>query len=116
MPIVSRVAVDDARRTLTCELLVPRDLRIFHGHFPAAPIVPGVTQIGWVVELARRHGIAAGRCSGIVTAKFRRLVLPGMRLVARVEAGPGTGQCQFEFELDGATVSTGRLQFGTDHG
>lgn len=116
MPIVSRVAVDDARQTLVCELLVPHDLRILHGHFPAVPIVPGVTQVGWVVELARQHGIAAGRCFGIVTAKFRRLVLPGMRLSARIEAGPGAGQCQFTFQLNGAAVSTGRLQFGPSHG
>jgi 3-hydroxymyristoyl/3-hydroxydecanoyl-(acyl carrier protein) dehydratase len=116
MPIVGRVAVDEARRTLACELLVPHDLRIFHGHFPSAPIVPGVTQIGWVVKLACQHGIAAGRCSGIVTAKFRRLVLPGMRLVAHIESDPNTGECRFEFQLDGATVSTGRLRFGTGHG
>jgi len=116
MPVVSRVAVDDARRILVCELLVPHDLRIFHGHFPAVPIVPGVVQVGWVVELARQHGVAAGRCFGIVTAKFRRLVQPGMRLAARIEAGPGAGQCQFTFELDGAAVATGRLQFGPGHG
>jgi 3-hydroxymyristoyl/3-hydroxydecanoyl-(acyl carrier protein) dehydratase len=115
MPIVSRIVVDHARRTLVCELLVPHDLPIFHGHFPAVPIVPGVTQVGWAVELVRQHGIAAGRCSGIVTAKFRRLVLPGMRLMARIEADPGAGQCQFTFELAGAAVSTGRLQFGAGH-
>ena len=116
LPIIEHVTVDGERRTLCCELFVPRELRVFRDHFPGAPVVPGVMQVGWAVELACRHGLVSGALFGIVTAKFRRLVRPGMRLAARLEAGPAQGQCNFAFELDGEVISTGRLQFGASHG
>lgn len=116
LPVFGHVTVDGERRTLSCEMVVPRELRVFRDHFPAAPVVPGVTQVAWAVELARRYGLATGPLRGIVTAKFRRLVLPGMRLEARVEAGPEQGQCSFVFGIEGVAVSTGRLQFGNGHG
>lgn len=116
LPVFGHVTVDGDRRALSCELFVPRELRVLRDHFPAAPVVPGVTQIAWAVELAHRHGLATGPLRGIVTAKFRRLLLPGIRLEARVEAGPALDQCCFVFELDGEAISTGRLQFGTGHG
>lgn len=115
LPIIDRVKVDTGRRALTCELSVPRDLPVFRDHFPAAAVVPGVMQIAWAVELACRHGLVSGALLGIVTAKFRRLVRPGMRLTAWLEAGPAEGQCSFVFELDGEAVSTGRLQFEAGH-
>ena len=116
LPVFDHVTVDGERRTLSCELLVSRELRVLRDHFPAAPVVPGVMQIAWAVELACRHGLVSGPLFGIVTAKFRRLVRPGMLLAARLEASPEQGQCSFVFELDGEAVSTGRLQFGAGHG
>lgn len=112
LPDFGRVTVDRERRSISCELSVPRELRVLRDHFPGAPVVPGVMQIAWAVELARRHGLASGPLRGILAAKFRRLVLPGMRLAARVEPGPAPGQCCFVFELGGEAVSSGRLQFG----
>jgi 3-hydroxymyristoyl/3-hydroxydecanoyl-(acyl carrier protein) dehydratase len=115
MPVISDLALAADRQSLTCRLLVPRDLPIFRGHFPAVPIVPGVMQLGWAAELARAHGLVTGRFTGIITAKFRRLVQPGMLLEARLERGAATGQLQFRYETGGAVVSTGRLQFQVDN-
>jgi len=115
MPVISELALGADLQSLTCRLLVPDDLPIFRGHFPTVPIVPGVVQIGWAVELARAHGLVTGRFKGITTAKFRRLVQPGMSLAARLEQGAPTGQLQFRYEFGGAVISTGRLQFGIDH-
>jgi hypothetical protein len=52
---------------------------------------------------------------GIITAKFRRLLQPGMRLKARLARSAAAGQLHFEYECEGAVVSTGRLQFGGGH-
>jgi 3-hydroxyacyl-[acyl-carrier-protein] dehydratase len=115
MPVIGELAFDADAPSLNCSFLVPADLAIFRGHFPGVPIVPGVMQVGWAVELARAHGLVTGPCTGIITAKFRRLVMPGMRLVARLEPSARAGQLHFKYECDGAVVSTGRLQFGAGH-
>ena len=114
MPVISDLALDPGLRSMSCRFLVPRELPIFDGHFPGTPIVPGIMQVGWVAELARRHALVTGNCRGIVTAKFRRLMLPGMRIDASLEIRPGAGQLQFSFKAGGTVVSTGRLQFGGD--
>jgi 3-hydroxymyristoyl/3-hydroxydecanoyl-(acyl carrier protein) dehydratase len=111
LPIVTDLVVDRGAGRLDCGLRVPFDMPIFRGHFPSRPIVPGVLQVGWAVELARAHELAEGRLGGIVAAKFRRLVRPGMLLDARLNRGPRAGQIEFQYASGHAVVATGRLQF-----
>jgi len=115
MPIVSDVAPDPGSSGLDCRLRVPYDMAIFRGHFPPAPIVPGVVQVGWAVELARTYGLADGPMIGIAAAKFRRVLQPGMCVDARLERGPQPGQVHFRYTCGETMVSTGRLQFGAVH-
>jgi 3-hydroxymyristoyl/3-hydroxydecanoyl-(acyl carrier protein) dehydratase len=115
LPRISDVTVDRTARSLSCRLQVPADLAVFRSHFPHAPIVPGVLQVGWAVELAREHGLATGRCEGISTVKFRRLVRPGMRLLAHLRAGKQPGELNFRYEAGDDVVTTGRLRFEGDH-
>lgn len=111
-PVLQEAALESSRGVLTGRLRVPCDLPIFAGHFPAMPIVPGVVQLGWVAELARAHGLAAGPFAGIVSAKFRRILQPGVELQVRLEPGRLGGEVQFEFKAGDFVVSCGRLQFG----
>jgi 3-hydroxymyristoyl/3-hydroxydecanoyl-(acyl carrier protein) dehydratase len=94
---------------------IPYELEIFDGHFPAVPIVPGVIQIGWAVELGRQHLHVTGRFKGIGTAKFRRLVQPGMQLDLRLQYLQSAGQLRFEYSSQGAAVSLGRVHFAAGH-
>ena len=98
-----------AAGSLRCEFRVPFDLAVFEGHFPVIPVVPAVTQIGWALDLARQHLGCGGRVAGIVGAKFRRLMQPGMPLVLMLEIPPGRDRLRFEYCTAGAPVSTGRL-------
>ena len=115
MPVISDLVLDRETQSLTCLIRVPDDLPIFRGHFPAVPIVPGVIQVAWAVELARSCGLADGPLVAISTAKFRRVLRPGMGVTARVRRGPASGQIQFTYELEGAAVSTGRFCCGGEH-
>jgi len=96
---------------LGCRVRVPYDLAIFDGHFPTIPILPGVVQIDWAVDLARAHLRIAGRFKGIAATKFRRLVQPGMNLDLTLEHRPESGELRFEYLLGTALASTGRVRF-----
>jgi hypothetical protein len=96
---------------LSCRVRVPYDLEIFDGHFPTIPILPGVVQVGWAVDLARAHLQAAGRFMGVTATKFRRLVRPGMALALTLEHRPELAELRFEYLLEDALVSIGRVLF-----
>ena len=113
-PVRSPLITGLARRGacgLGCRVRVPYDLAIFDGHFPAIPIVPGVVQVDWAVDLARAQLRIAGRFKGIAATKFRRLVRPGMELDLTLEHRPESGELRFEYQLGEALVSTGRVLF-----
>lgn len=111
-PVLQDVALESSRGVLTGRLRVPGDLPIFAGHFPAAPIVPGVVQLGWVAELARAHGLAAGPFAGILSAKFRRILQPGVELQVRLQPDSSGDVVRFELKAGDVVVSSGRLRFG----
>lgn len=115
MPIVTDIVLDKASRSLACRLLVPYDMPVFGGHFPNKPIVPGVVQVGWAVELARTQGLVQGRLTGISAAKFRRIVQPAMSLAASLTYDAQAGQLEFRYRLGGAAVTTGRVRFEARH-
>ena len=113
-PVRSPIVTDLQRRgacALECRVRVPYDLAIFLGHFPSLPIVPGVVQVDWAVNIARAHLQLHGEFKGITATKFRRLVRPGMELALTLEHRPEPGELRFEYLLGHDLASTGRVFF-----
>ena len=69
-------------------LTVPADHPAFAGHFPGAPILPGVVLLDAVVRLA--PGASAG-VRQIASAKFLSPVVPGEPLVIAYARTAGAG-------------------------
>lgn len=115
VPVVSDFVRDAKLPSLTCRVRVPYELPVFRGHFPSRPIVPGVVQIGWAVDIARAQGVVSGAFAGISGAKFRRVLQPGMNLGLRLDGHDGRRQLSFEYSLGSMVVSGGRVQFGGAH-
>ncbi len=115
VPIVSDLIRDAQRPSLTCRVRVPYELPVLRGHFPSRPIVPGVVQIGWAVDIARAQGVVNGTFAGISGAKFRRVLQPGMNLGLRLDGHDLSRQLHFEYSLGSTAVSGGRVQFGDAH-
>lgn len=108
----------DGRWTLTLQL--PLELIHFDGHFPRAPVLPGVLQVGWALALAAPRLGTSTHCREMEAMKFQRLLHPGDRieLSLRVETDVldrTRGKLHFAYHLDGAHCSSGRLRVALAH-
>lgn len=102
----------DGRESLTLRFVIPATLRYFEGHFPGVPLLPGVVQIGWAIELARQHlsqpALAGFRSlSGV---KFMQVIQPGAQ-IALLLTSDSPSQLSFEYRAGGVLCSTGRVSF-----
>ena len=110
----SEVELGEMRREgdcVTVEVRVPADARYFDGHFPGAPILPGVAQIiALSEEPARVAWPDLGAAVGLRRVKFQQAIRPDdvleLRLV-RQEA-----KVSFEVHKKGTLCSKGVLVFG----
>lgn len=97
-------------------LEIPCDLAYFAGHFPTAPVVPGVAQIGWALALAQRDLLPALRFAGMEALKFQRLLRPGDVAELALRWDAGKRKLYFTYTLDDAPCSSGRVLHGDGHG
>jgi acyl-coenzyme A synthetase/AMP-(fatty) acid ligase len=74
MEVLAQFAHDDV---LHYELRVPSTLVHFDGHFPGLPILPGVVQIDWAVQLGAEHWPEVRSMIALERLKFMAPVAPG---------------------------------------
>jgi acyl-coenzyme A synthetase/AMP-(fatty) acid ligase len=99
----------DGVREFRLSMEVPLDLIHFNGHFPAMPVVPGVVQIEWAMDLARRHLFTELRFHGMEALKFQRLARPGDPLELILTWHPARAKLYFEYRSAGLPCSSGRI-------
>jgi 3-hydroxymyristoyl/3-hydroxydecanoyl-(acyl carrier protein) dehydratase len=95
--------------TAELDLVVPVDLRFFDGHFLGAPVVPGVVQIKWAIELARRYLGTGAEFAGMEAVKFQHLMTPGTRATLALEYAEPSGKLRFSFASPDTRYSSGRV-------
>jgi acyl-coenzyme A synthetase/AMP-(fatty) acid ligase len=87
---------------------VPFDYPPLAGHFPGLPVVPGVVQLRWVMELARRLAAPTITLSSIEVVKFKNLLRPGQTFRLRVELSDGGTTVRFRLWDEQTVFCTGR--------
>lgn len=83
-PIVTAVREDADADAVELDLRLPPGLRFFEGHFDGFPILPGVVQVHWALDLARRHLGLRDRRTVSAQVKFRRPIRPDASLTLRL--------------------------------
>lgn len=95
---------------VTAQILVPEDLYYFDGHFDEIPVLPGVVQLNWAMELAIKHFALGGDFQAIDTMKFTKIIPPGTMLDLRIEYLPEKAKLLFAYQLGEQTYSYGKIQ------
>lgn len=91
------------------QLSVPPDLAYFSGHFPTVPVLPGVVQVNWAMELGQRLLDLPPKFAGMEVLKFQQLVRPGDRISLTLRFDAERGKLYFAFRNDDAPCSSGRI-------
>ncbi|BBP56959.1 AMP-binding protein [Pseudomonas sp. St316] len=97
------------------QLVVPADLAYFSGHFPTAPVLPGVVQVDWALSLGRQLLDLPPRFVGMEVLKFQQLVRPGDQVQLHLRFDRERGKLYFAYRNDTAACSSGRIVLGMTH-
>jgi 3-hydroxymyristoyl/3-hydroxydecanoyl-(acyl carrier protein) dehydratase len=111
MRVTDPIVVDERVGAHVAEIgiVVPHDLAFMAGHFPALPIVPGVVQLKWALDFARRRLGVTGRFAGCENLKFQRVLTPGTRATLKLEHIEAAGELAFAIESAGTRYCSGRV-------
>jgi len=91
-------------------LEVPADLACFPDHFPNYPMLPGVLQIGWVIDAVRREFALDTAATRIIGLKFMQPIRPGVRVALNLQR-TAPSEVRFSYHCGETLCSSGRLQF-----
>jgi len=104
--VLSQLEVDGE---WSLQLAVPPDLAYFSGHFPQAPVLPGVVQVEWALMLGQRLMDLPAKFAGMEVLKFQQLVRPGDEIQLHLRFDPARGKLYFAYRNETATCSSGRI-------
>ncbi len=110
MPRMQLIEQDPQR--ILFELAAPRDLVYFDGHFPQAPILPGVAQLEWALTLARDCFDLPPVFRGIHALKFQRVIRPEAAFSLELQHDAPKGCVTFRYFSEAGAHASGRLMFG----
>ncbi|WP_448683257.1 AMP-binding protein [Pseudomonas nicosulfuronedens] len=94
------------------QLEIPPDLACFPGHFPTAPVLPGVVQVQWAQQLGRQVFDLPPRFGGMEVLKFQQLLRPGDHCQLALRWDAARGKLYFAFSRGEAACSSGRILLG----
>jgi acyl-coenzyme A synthetase/AMP-(fatty) acid ligase len=107
----ARLVERDAGRALF-EIVAPRELIYFDGHFEGQPILAGVVQVDWVIEFGRRSFALPAELRAIHGLKFQRLIAPETPLKLELSYQADNSTLSFKISSALGSHASGRLLFG----
>lgn len=97
------------------QLAIPPDLAYFSGHFPQTPVLPGVVQVEWALNLGQHLMELPVKFAGMEVLKFQQLVRPGDEIQLHLRFDPLRSKLYFTYRNETATCSSGRILLEVAH-
>ncbi|MDN4502131.1 thioester dehydrase [Alteromonadaceae bacterium BrNp21-10] len=88
------------------------DLIWFKGHFPDTPVLPGVVQLDWAINMAKTY-LNLGdniKISDLEVLKFKQLILPNQQIELTLQH-KSTHKFTFSYTSERGQHSSGRIVF-----
>ena len=93
----------------TLSLSIPPDLAYFSGHFPKTPVLPGVVQVEWAMNLGQQLLDLPPRFAGMEVLKFQQLVRPGDAIELTLRFDRERSKLHFAYRNATAACASGRI-------
>jgi acyl-coenzyme A synthetase/AMP-(fatty) acid ligase len=95
------------------ELVAPRNLLYFDGHFADHPILPGVVQLDWVIACGRQCFDLPAQFRAVHALKFQRVIPPETPVRLEMAHDPSSSSLSFKITSELGRHATGRILFGS---
>lgn len=97
---------------IRAHIQVPPDSPWFEGHFPEAPLLPGVAQLGMVHDLLIRTLKEKRPVTQISRVRFKQMIRPDHPLVLTVKIGAGNASHSFRITGEEGLICSGQMRLG----
>lgn len=101
---------EEIENGLKIRLRVPAELSYFPGHFPAHPVLPGVVQLRWVEDLARKFDLITGEFVSTNKLKFMRIMSKDFEVELDLTV-PKENTIQFQYSSEHGIHGSGKILF-----
>ena len=95
---------------------VPPDSPWFDGHFPEAPLLPGVAQLGMVHDILIRTLKEQRPVTQVSRVRFKQMIRPDQPLVLTVKIGAEDASHSFRITGDEGLICSGQMKLGAQKG
>ena len=107
--------IEKTKQHAVFELIAPRDLLYFDGHFAGRPILAGVVQLDWVIRYGRECFDLPPIFRAVHGLKFHRVIPPETPFILELDHRPEKSSLTFKITSDLGTHASGRVLFGATH-
>jgi 3-hydroxymyristoyl/3-hydroxydecanoyl-(acyl carrier protein) dehydratase len=89
---------------------ISSELVWFNGHFPGYPVLPGIVQLRWAIEMSQQSFGFQSSPTEIKRLKFKNVAVPPVTLLLTLTC-PGPAQTSFVYTGNEREYSQGWLNF-----
>jgi 3-hydroxyacyl-[acyl-carrier-protein] dehydratase len=95
---------------IIAHIRVPANSPWFDGHFPEAPVLPGVAQLGMVHDLLCRTLDRPLPVTQVSRVRFKQMIHPDQALILTVKTGDKNGSHSFRISGDEGLICSGLIR------
>lgn len=104
--IVSR---QQGEQTIALKLFIAENVAYFEGHFPGTPILAGVVQLDWAVELAAEEfDLPSKLVKEVQVLKFQNVIRPNSTVMLELSLSQ-TNKFSFKYLSEHGVHASGRV-------